>query len=74
MPGRGELIRLEECGLAVEPGADGHLRGLRRLLMNRSELGAMGARGRRAVQRRFSWEAVQGDLVDFYGSLCTGLG
>ncbi len=38
MPGRGELVRLEECGLAVEPGAEGHLRGLRRLLADRSEL------------------------------------
>ena len=69
MPGRGELVRLEECGLAVEPGAEGHLRGLRRLLMNRHALPEMGARGRRAVERRYSWEAVQGDLVDFYGSL-----
>ena len=73
MPGRGELVRLEECGLAVEPGAEGHLRGLRRLLMNRRALPEMGARGRRAVERRYSWEAVQGDLVGFYGSLCAGL-
>ncbi len=36
MPGRGELVRLEECGLAVEPGAEGHLRGLRRLLVDRA--------------------------------------
>ena len=69
MPGRGELVRLEECGLAVEPGAEGHLRGLRRLLMNREVLPEMGARGRRAVERRYSWEAVQGDLVDFYDRL-----
>jgi glycosyltransferase involved in cell wall biosynthesis len=69
MPGRGELVRLEECGLAVEPGAEGHLRGLRRLLMNRQALPEMGVRGRRAVERRYSWEAVQGDLVDFYDSL-----
>ncbi len=73
LPGRGELVRLEECGLAVEPSVDGHLRGLRRLLANRSTLPQMGARGRRAVERRYSWEAVQGDLVDFYGSLCAGL-
>jgi len=33
----------------------------------------MGVRGRRAVQRRFCWEVVAGDLVDFYGSLCAGL-
>jgi glycosyltransferase involved in cell wall biosynthesis len=73
MPGRGELVSLEECGLAVPPGAEGHLRGLRRLLANRDAIPAMGARGRRAVERRFSWEALQGDLVDFYGSLCAGL-
>jgi glycosyltransferase involved in cell wall biosynthesis len=69
MPGRGELVRLEECGLAVEPGAEGHLRGLRRLLANRRALPEMGARGRRAVERRYSWEAVESDLVDFYDRL-----
>ncbi len=73
LPRRGELVRLEECGLAVEPGVDGHLRGLRRLLANRETLPQMGVRGRRAVQRRFCWEVVAGDLVDFYGSLCAGL-
>jgi glycosyltransferase involved in cell wall biosynthesis len=73
LPGRGELVRLEECGLAVEPGVEGHLRGLRRLLANRRALPQMGARGRRAVERRFCWEVVAGDLVDFYGSLCAGL-
>jgi hypothetical protein len=73
LPGRGELVRLEECGLAVEPSVEGHLRGLRRLLANRSAIPEMGARGRRAVERRYSWEVVEGDLVDFYGSLCAGL-
>jgi len=69
MPGRGELVRLEECGLAVPPGLDGHLDGVRRLLAERAALPGMGARGRSAVERRFSWEAVQGDLVDFYDRL-----
>lgn len=73
MPGRGELVRGEECGLAVEPGADGHLQGLRQLLATRSALAEMGARGRSAVERRYSWEAVQGDLLAFYASLCAGL-
>jgi len=72
LPGRGELVRLEECGVAVEPGVEGHLHGLRRLLANRAELPAMGARGRRAVERRFSWEVVAGDLVDFYDRLARG--
>jgi glycosyltransferase involved in cell wall biosynthesis len=73
MPGRGELVRGEDCGVAVPPGVEGHLGGLRRLLAERAALSQMGARGRSAVERRYSWEAVQGDLVDFYGSLCAGL-
>ncbi len=73
MPGRGDLVRDEGCGLAVPPSATGHLDGVRRLLDARAELPGMGARGREAVARRYSWEAVEGDLVDFYGSLCAGL-
>jgi glycosyltransferase involved in cell wall biosynthesis len=73
LPGRGEVVRIEECGLAVPSGADGHLAGIRRLLANRREVGAMGERGHRAVARRYSWEAIESDLVDFYGSLCAGL-
>ena len=57
----------------MPPGVDGHLRGVRRLLADAHALPAMGARGRAAVERRYSWEAVEGDLVDFYGSLCAGL-
>jgi glycosyltransferase involved in cell wall biosynthesis len=73
LPGRGEVVRLEECGLAVPSGVDGHLSGVRRLLANRAEVAGMGERGHRAVARRFSWEAIESDLVDFYGSLCAGL-
>lgn len=73
MPGRGELVRSEACGLAVPPTMEGHLDGVRRLLAERDSLPEMGARGRRAVERRYSWEALEGDLVDFYGSLCAGL-
>jgi glycosyltransferase involved in cell wall biosynthesis len=69
MPGRGELVSGEACGLAVPPGLDGHLDGVRRLLADRRALPEMGARGRRAVERRYSWEAVEGDLVDFYDRL-----
>jgi hypothetical protein len=69
MPGRGELVRTEGCGVAVPPTEIGHLDGVRRLLAARAELPAMGARGREAVARRYSWEAIEGDLVDFYGSL-----
>jgi glycosyltransferase involved in cell wall biosynthesis len=73
LPGRGELVRLEQCGLAVPPGVHGHLAGVRRLLANRGALDEMGRRGRGAVERSYSWEAVEGDLVEFYGSLTDGL-
>lgn len=73
MPGRGELVRREGCGVAVPPGSEGHLDGVRRLLAEREALRAMGARGRSAVERRYSWEAVEGDLLAFYASLCAGL-
>jgi glycosyltransferase involved in cell wall biosynthesis len=73
LPGRGTVVREEGCGLAVPPGAEAHADGVRRLIAERAELPLMGARGREAVARRYSWEAAQGDLVDFYGSLCAGL-
>lgn len=73
LPGRGELVRKEQCGLAVPPDVDGHLAGVRRLLADRGELAAMGRRGRAAVERSYSWEAVEGNLVDFYAALTAGL-
>jgi glycosyltransferase involved in cell wall biosynthesis len=73
LPGRGEIVRLEECGLVVPSGIEGHLRGVRRMLANRAEVVDMGIRGRAAVERRYSWEALASDLVCFYGSLCAGL-
>ena len=73
LPGRGDVVTGAGCGVAVPAGVDGHTDGVRRLLAARDELPAMGARGREAVARRYSWEAVEGDLVDFYGALCAGL-
>jgi len=73
LPGRAELVRAERCGLAVPPDVDGHLAGVRRLLADRDELAAMGARGRAAVERAYSWEAVEGDLVAFYAALTAGV-
>ena len=74
LPGRGDLVRREACGVATPPGVKGHIAGVRRLLADRGELGRMGARGRRAVEREFSWEAVEGELLSFYASLTDGLG
>jgi glycosyltransferase involved in cell wall biosynthesis len=73
LPGRGELVRAEGCGIAVPAGLDGHLGGVRRLLAERDALGEMGARGREAVARKYSWERAEGALIDFYDTLCRDL-
>lgn len=73
LPGPGDVVRTAECGLAVPPDAASHLAGLRRLLAERAEVPAMGARGLKAVRERYSWEAVEHRLVDFYARLCEGL-
>ena len=69
LPGRGDVVRREECGLAVEPTVAGHLEGVRRLLADRAATGLMGERGRAAVAERYCWEAVEHRLVDFYAEL-----
>lgn len=69
----GEPVRRERCGLVVPPTVEGHVDGVRRLLADRDEVGRMGERGRNAVRERYSWEAIEGHLVDFYAELCKGL-
>ncbi|MCX6373786.1 MAG: glycosyltransferase family 4 protein [Actinobacteria bacterium] len=69
----GDPIRRERCGLAVPPTVEGHVDGVRRLLADPHECARMGERGRRAVRERYSWEAIEGHLVDFYAELCKGL-
>jgi glycosyltransferase involved in cell wall biosynthesis len=73
LPGRGDIVTATQCGLAVPPTVEGHLGGLRALAADRAALGPMGARGRAAVQERYSWEVVQKHLVDFYAKLCKGI-
>jgi len=73
LPGRSELVREERCGIAVPPTVEGHLRGVMRLTMDRDGARAMGARGRRAVRERYSWEVVEDRLVDFYAELTRGV-
>ena len=69
LPGRGDVVLGEQCGLAVEPGVEGHLQGVHRLLWNRPEVPQMGARGRQAVRARYSWEIIEKDLLAFYERL-----
>ncbi len=69
LPDRDLVVR-EGFGIVVPPTVDGHLEGLRRLMADRAGLRAMGERGRSAARERYSWEAVEGQLVDFYERLC----
>jgi glycosyltransferase involved in cell wall biosynthesis len=72
--GRGELVKDEGCGFTVPPTVAGHVEGVHQMLAARDQLATMGARGRLAVNRRYSWEAIAGRFVAFYESLCAGLG
>ncbi len=73
LAGRGEFLERERCGIAVPPTVDGHVAGVRRLLADRDEVRRMGERGYQSVRERYSWEAVEGDLLDFYAEVCRGL-
>jgi len=70
LPDRDLVVR-EGFGITVPPTVEGHLGGVRRLLADREALRAMGERGRAAARERYSWEAVEGQLVEFYARLCS---
>ncbi len=69
LPGR-EIIRDEGFGILVPPGVEGHLEGVRRLIADRAATAEMGARGRAAVRRAYSWEALSERFLDFYARVC----
>ena len=69
LPDRDLVVR-EGFGITVPPTVEGHLAGVRRLLADRAALRVMGERGRAVARERYSWEAVEGELVDFYARLC----
>jgi hypothetical protein len=66
LPGRGDLVRVARCGLAVPPTVEGHAAGLRELLARRDGLHELGERGQVLVRESCSWEAIEGDLLAFY--------
>jgi glycosyltransferase involved in cell wall biosynthesis len=51
--------------------ATAHAAALAHLLTHPDEAQAMGARGRRAVEARYSWEAESTKLLDLYATLVT---
>jgi glycosyltransferase involved in cell wall biosynthesis len=71
--GRTELVAGQGLGIAVPATVDGHLAGVRRLAADRASVAAMGARGLTAVRERYSWEAFEGQFLDFYERLCAGV-
>ena len=69
LPGRAELVGSEACGVVVPPTADGHLTAICALAKERGAVTACGHRAAAAVVARYSWESVQGSLIDFYARL-----
>jgi glycosyltransferase involved in cell wall biosynthesis len=68
-----EIVRESGCGLLV-PAEDAaaHAEALAHLLTHPDEARAMGARGRRAVEARYTWEAESAKLLGLYAGLGTG--
>jgi glycosyltransferase involved in cell wall biosynthesis len=66
-------VKRVRCGLAVPVSVAGHVAGVRQLLADPAARRAMGERGRAAVRDRYSWEAIEGELLAFYGELRKGL-
>lgn len=58
------------CGLALETGEEGIVRGLRALLrLSADDLSRMGGNGRRLAAERFEWKAVAAGFAGLYRSL-----
>jgi glycosyltransferase involved in cell wall biosynthesis len=72
LPGRGDVVRAARCGLAVPPTVAGQAAGLLELLDRRERLRELGERGKAAVRERWSWEAIEADLLGFYERLGAG--
>jgi len=65
-----KIIQDAGCGLLVDP-FDTHAiaAAIKRLMTNDSEAQAMGMRGRKVVEERFSWTNEEQALLSFYSSL-----
>lgn len=74
LPGQGDVVRGERCGLVVPPTVVGHAAGVLELAERRQITAAMGRRGRAAVRERYCWEAIEGRLLDFYARLLADAG
>ena len=71
LPGQGDVVRGQHCGLVVPATVVGHAAGVLELADQREITAAMGRRGRAAVRERYCWEAIEHRLLDFYTALLT---
>ena len=56
-----------EAAVRLDSGEDGALLGLEKLIsMSRDDLRAMGARGRRLVEERFTWDRIAAEMASVY--------
>lgn len=69
------IIQEAGCGILVDP-LDAHAiaAAIERLVTNDGEAQAMGQRGRKAVEKRYSWAHEEQTLLSFYSSLLPGSG
>jgi glycosyltransferase involved in cell wall biosynthesis len=69
------IIQEAGCGILVDP-LDTHAvaAAIERLMTNDGEAQAMGQRGRRAIEKRYSWANEEQTLLSFYSSLLPGSG
>jgi poly(glycerol-phosphate) alpha-glucosyltransferase len=62
-----------DAGLEVPPDAEGTARGLQQLLgMSDANRKQMGARGRRLLEERYTWDHVAGQMMAVYRWLVDG--
>ena len=65
-----EVVVSAQCGLLVDPLDSAKIaQAIEYLLTHPEEAAAMGARGRRAVQERYNWQAERHALVNAYDAL-----
>src|SRR5213593_320926 len=65
-----DIVREVGCGLVVRYGdREGLKRALESLMLSPADSAAMGARGRRAFESRYNWNAMEPRLLDAYRDL-----
>lgn len=67
--GLAEELRAADAGAVAAPSAEGLAEAVQSLLADPARLAALGERGRRLVEERFSWPAIAAATEELYGSI-----